>query len=62
MINHGLMKIEVLGGGNTDNIRNEIEKKKLRKEIVSKFLFALNIIRNISQDLLQRMKPVLEVL
>ena len=47
---------------NTDYIRNEIEKKKLRKEIVSKFLFALNIIRNISQDLLQRMQPVLEVL
>ena len=26
---------------NTDNIRNEIEKKKLRKKIVSKFLFDL---------------------
>ena len=47
---------------NTDNIRNEIEKKKLRKEIVSKFLFALNIMHNISQDLLQRIKPVLEAL
>lgn len=38
------------------------KKLQIRKEIVSKFLFALNIIRNISQDLLQRMQPVLEVL
>ena len=45
-----------------DNRRNKTEKKELRNKIVSKFLFALNIIRNISQDLLQRMKPVLEVL
>lgn len=37
------------------------KKKELRNKIVSKFLFS-NIIRNILQDLLQRMKPVLEAL
>ncbi len=44
-----------------DNRRNKTEKKEPRNKIVSKFLFS-NIIHNILQDLLQRMKPVLEAL